>query len=171
MCFTDFVALGCTSQTVCLQKMHAQSWGMGGGGAHLNWSSFDTVWSILVSWSSSSLSELEKSEDDDDELGDLHLHFFLLCFLLHFFLCLGGERDWEEDDVRLVRFPCLSFLLKVVSFWIRISLDSSLLYFWALRATLLILLTASFAWYIFEINPCHFFNFHSVRALKVERGG
>ena len=72
--------------------------------SHLNWSSFDTIWNLLVSWSSSSLSELK-----EDELGDFLLSFFLLGFLLFFFICLGGERDWEEEDVRR-RFLVFRFL-------------------------------------------------------------
>ena len=37
-------------------------------------------------------------------------------------------------------FPCLSFLERFAPFWTRISLDNSLLYFWAMRAILLIIL-------------------------------
>ena len=52
-------------------------------------------------------------------------------------------------------FLCLSFLERFAPFWTRISLDNSLLYFWAMRAILLIILIASFALYIIEINLCH----------------
>ena len=52
-------------------------------------------------------------------------------------------------------FPCLSFLERFAPFWTRISLDNSLLYFWAMRAILLIFLIASFALYVIEINLCH----------------
>ena len=60
-----------------------------------------------------------------------------------------GRRRWATS------FPCLSFLERFTPFWTRISLDSSLLYFWAIRAILLIFLIASFALYILEINLCH----------------
>ena len=52
-------------------------------------------------------------------------------------------------------FPCLSFLEIFGPFWTRILLNNSLLYFWAMRAILLIFLIASFALYILEINLCH----------------
>ena len=52
-------------------------------------------------------------------------------------------------------FPCLSFLERFAPFWTRISLDNSLLYFWAMRAILLIILIAFFGLYILEINLCH----------------
>ena len=52
-------------------------------------------------------------------------------------------------------FPCLSFLERFASFWTRISLENSLLYFWAMRAILLIFLIAFFAVYILDINLCH----------------
>ena len=52
-------------------------------------------------------------------------------------------------------FPCLSFLERFAPFWTRILLDNSLLYFWTMRAILLIILIASFALYITEINLCH----------------
>ena len=55
----------------------------------------------MVSWSSSSLSDLKEGEDDEgeDEPGDLFLHCFLLYFLLLFFIHLTGEREWEICDV------------------------------------------------------------------------
>ena len=52
-------------------------------------------------------------------------------------------------------FPCLSFLEGFAPFWTRILLNNSLLYFWAMRAILLVSLIASFALYILEIKPCH----------------
>ena len=53
-------------------------------------------------------------------------------------------------------FLCLSFLERFAPFWTRISLDNSLLYFWAMRAILLIILIAFFALYVLEINLYHF---------------
>ena len=52
-------------------------------------------------------------------------------------------------------FLCLSLLERFAPFWARISLDNSLLYFWAMRAILLIILIAFFGLYILEINLCH----------------
>ena len=52
-------------------------------------------------------------------------------------------------------FLCLSFLERFAPYWTRISLDNSLLYFWAMRAILLIILIAFFGLYILEINLCH----------------
>ena len=52
-------------------------------------------------------------------------------------------------------FLCLSFLERFAPFRTKISLDNSLLYFWAMRAILLIILIAFFALYILEINLCH----------------
>ena len=78
------------------------------------------IWNLLVTWSSSSLSELEEWEGDKEEveLGDIFLRFFLLFFLLLFFLRLGGEQDWEEEDVwrrflvfRFFAFPVLDYNL------------------------------------------------------------
>ena len=66
-------------------------------------------------------------------------------------------------------FPCLSFLERFALFWTRISLDNSLLYFWAMRAILLI------SWSL--LSHCKFLRLtsailylHSVKASKVERG-
>ena len=67
-------------------------------------------------------------------------------------------------------FPCILLHERFAPFWTRISLDNSLLYFRSMRAILLILLIASFALYILDVNLCHFLNLHSVRASKVERG-
>ena len=53
---------------------------------------------------------------------------------------------------RVTPFPCLFFLERFATFWTRISLDNSLLYFWAMRAILLIILIAFFALYILEIT-------------------
>ena len=52
-------------------------------------------------------------------------------------------------------FPCLLFLERFAPCWTRISLDNSLLFFWAMRAILLVFLIASLALYILEINLCH----------------
>ena len=52
--------------------------------------------------------------------------------------------------------PCLSFLERFAPFWTRISLDNSLLYFWAMRAILLIFLIASFALHILGVNLWYF---------------
>ena len=96
--------------------------------SHLNWFSFNTIWNLFISWSSSSLTELEEWEDDEDEheLGDLLLYLLLLCFF--FFLRLHGEPDWEPENI-WHRFPVFRFV------W-------DLLFFSAL--------------YIFEINACYF---------------
>ena len=61
-------------------------------------------------------------------------------------------------------FRCLTCLLRFATFWTRISLDNSLLFFWAMRAILHIFLMASFTLYILKIN------FYSIRASKRERG-
>ena len=70
---------------------------------------FKLIWNLLVSWPSSSLLELEEWENDEHKLEHLLLCFFLLRFLLLFFLCLVGERDWEEKDVQR-RFLVFHFL-------------------------------------------------------------
>ena len=77
----------------------------------------------------------------------------LLCFLLLFF-CLGRERDQRRRFATL--FPCLPFLVRFAPCWARILLDNSSLFFLTTRVILLIFLIASFAYYILEINSCHF---------------
>ena len=69
-------------------------------------------------------------------------------------------------------FPCLSFLERFAPFWTRISLDNSLLYFWAMRAILL-LSWSLFSHCTFHINivTLSILYLRSVRTSKVERGG
>ena len=69
-------------------------------------------------------------------------------------------------------FLCLSFLERFAPFWTRISLDNSLLYFWAMRAILL-LSWSLFSHCTFHINivTLSILYLRSVRTSKVERGG
>ena len=67
-------------------------------------------------------------------------------------------------------FLCLLFLERFAPFWARISLDNSLLYFWAMRAILLIILIA-FSHCTFLRLTSAILYLRSVKASKVERGG
>ena len=89
---------------------------------------------------------------DRDEIFPFTPFYLLFTSLL---LPLGWKRDWEEEDVQR-SFFAFRFLRGLPPFWTRISLDNSLLFFWAIRAILFILLIASFAMYILEINLCQF---------------
>ena len=74
----------CTSQIVSwsfyyLKWVFAQNASLDSR-SHLNWSSFDTLWTFLVSRSSSSFSELEEWEDNEveDELKDHERRLFVM---------------------------------------------------------------------------------------------
>ena len=74
----------CTSQIASwsfyfLKWVFAQNASLDGR-SHLNWSSFDTLWTFLVSRPSSSFSELEEWEDNEveDELKDRELRLFVV---------------------------------------------------------------------------------------------
>ena len=79
----------------------------------------------------------------------------LFTWLLTSLLSLSRWRTRMGRRGCATSFPCLSFLERFAPFWTRISLDNSLLYFWATTAILLIILIASSALYILEINLCH----------------
>ena len=66
-------------------------------------------------------------------------------------------------------FLCLLFLERFAPFWARISLDNSLLYFWAMRAILLIILIA-FSHCTFLRLTSAILYLRSVKASKIERG-
>ena len=59
--------------------------------------------------------------EDKNELGDLLLHSFLLYFLILFFLCLGGERDSAEEDVRRLFLNHESYPLHFFDRFVRIA--------------------------------------------------
>ena len=78
----------------------------------------------------------------------------LFTWLLTSLLCSSRWRTRLRRRGCVTSFLCLSFLERFAPFWTRISFDNSLLYFWAMRAILIILITF-FALYILEINLCH----------------
>ena len=79
------------------------------------------------------------------------LSTWLLTSLLS--LCRWGTRFGRRGCATW--FLCLSFLERFAPYWTRISLDNSLIYFWAMRTILLSILIAIFALYFLEINLCH----------------
>ena len=66
-------------------------------------------------------------------------------------------------------FPWLSFLVRFATFWIRISLGSSLPLFWPMRSSVVFILSiASFSFYILEINLWHFLTSTQLGPQKLE---
>ena len=131
MYFTDCTVKTCILRLApdCISGMYFWNWVIASdsssdGTSHLNWSSLDTILNLLVSWSLTSLSELEEWEDNEgeNELGDLLIRLFLLCFLLLFF----SSPSWRTILGRrrsTISFHCLSFLVRSAPFWARMSVE------------------------------------------------